>query len=327
MGELSIVSVSMNRTEHLVCTAAAVARLPAHSEHIIVDFGSSTPITRADLPNDDRIKLHRVEGPDEGPDDKWWLTQAFNLGFSLAQSEYILKLDADVLLTPEFADALLSQLNDSNAHLLCNRLTNQDWGLPDRLFTTNGLFLCKRSSLEAIHGFNPYIRGWGWDEIDLYSRFFLAGFPIARLPHNGLELIEHGDDQREAPIRTNPWRIQAPWITKKAAEPRNRMRAHNEKNRQIATASIVKGLSWPSLADYREAYLNTGSLPTLPKVNLFDQNEYEQLLSVVARRLLNPSHPTEAVYRVLRKLGLGPYAPTTARQLLDACGVDLSLVN
>ena len=322
MTSISIVTVSMNRTDQLLMSARSCADLSFHSENIIVDFGSSVPINRKDLPDDNRIKLYRAESPN----GKWWLTQAFNLGFSLAQSDHILKLDADVLLTNEFADGLLAQLNDSNAHLLCNRLTIQDWGLLDRLFTTNGLFLCRRSSLEALHGFNPYIRGWGWDEIDLYSRFFLAGYPTARLPLNALELIEHGDDQRETPISPQPWRIQTPWITATAAEPRNRMHAQNEQNRQIAIASIVKGLTWPSLADYREAYLNTGSLPTLPKVNLFDQNEYEQLLSAVARRLLNPAHPTEAMYRVLRKLGLGPYAPTNARQLLDACGVDLSLV-
>lgn len=320
--DISIVSVAMNRIDHLLQTTRAITKLSLHSEHIIIDFNSLVPITRKDLPDDDRIKLYRVESPD----GKWWLTQAFNVGFSLAKSEYILKLDADLVLTSEFEVALLSQLRSSNAHLLCNRLTNQDWSLPGNLFTTNGLFLCKRSSLEVLHGFNPYIRGWGWDEIDLYSRFFLAGFPIARLPCNGLKHIDHGDDQREATIGLSASRKGVFWLGAKAAEPRNRMKAQNEKNRQVAIASIVKDISWPTLEDYREAYLSTGSLPILPKVNLFEKNEYEQLLYAVTRQLLNPSHPMEAIYRALRKLGLGPYTPSNARQLLDACVVDLSLV-
>lgn len=320
--KISLVSCAMNRSDHLLQSLRASAKLSFHSEHIIVDFDSTIPIRRSDLPDDERIKLYRVDSPDR----KWWLTQAFNVGFSLAQSEYILKLDADVLLTAGFFDALFSQLGESGAHLLCNRLTNQDWGLPNRLFTTSGLFLCKRSSLEALHGFNPYIRGWGWDEIDLHSRFFLAGFPVSKLPRDGIEHIEHGDDRREAPLRPDPLRTLAPQITAKAAELRNRIQAQNEKNRQVAIASIDKGIAWPNLSDYREAYLTTGSLPILTKVNLFDQNEYEQLLFVVTRRLLDPSHPTEAIYRALRKLGLGPYAPSNARQILDAFGVDLSLV-
>ena len=312
----------MNRTDHLLRSVRDASKLNFHEEHIIIDFGSSHPIALSDLPDDNRIKLHRIDSTN----GKWWLTHSFNLGFSLAQSEYILKLDADVLLTPAFSKAMIAQLNESNAHLLCNRLTNQDWGLPNNLFTTNGLFLCKRSSLEALSGFNPYIRGWGWDEIDLYSRFFLAGFPISKLPRIGIELIEHGDAQRETPIENRKFINWYILKASKAKEPRSRMRANNEKNRRIAIASIVKNISWPSLDEYKRSFLQTGALPDLQSVGLFDQNEYEQLLSILARRLLDPSNPTEVIYRMLRRFGVGPYKSSNAEQLLKTCGIDLSLV-
>ena len=177
---ISIVTVSMNRTEHLLQQARAVSMLRGHGEHVILDFGSTTPISRDQLPGDERIKLHRVESPN----GRWWLTHSYNLAFALASGDYLLKLDADILLSQHFIDAIFEQQAKNNAHLMCNRLTLQDWSLPSELFTTNGLFLCKQSSLAQIRGFNPYIQGWGLDEIDLYSRFFLAGFPASRIPQD-----------------------------------------------------------------------------------------------------------------------------------------------
>jgi glycosyltransferase involved in cell wall biosynthesis len=312
----------MNRTSHLIKMAKQISNLSFHIEHIVIDFGSVVPIKRSDLPEDQRIRLHRIENPY----GKWWLTHAFNVGFSLSNSDFILKLDADVLLTQRFADELLIKLSESQAHLICSRLTFQDWSLPSELFTTNGLFLCKRSSLEAIKGFNPYIRGWGWDEIDLYCRFFMAGFPIVRLSSNDVVVIEHGDDQREPPIEKISKGMSSFWSNTKCKEPTSRMRAQNEKNRQVAIASMVKNISWPSLLEYRETYFTSGSYPILPKVNFFEQDEYSYLLLVLARMLLNPSPPMEVAYRVLHKLGTGPYTPSSAKKLIDSCGVDLSLV-
>jgi GT2 family glycosyltransferase len=92
---ISVVTVSMNRTEHLKKSAAAISQSPHHSEHLILDFGSSKPITSADLPKDHRIRLIRVDAPG----GRWWLSQAYNLAFSLAECDSILKVDADVLIS------------------------------------------------------------------------------------------------------------------------------------------------------------------------------------------------------------------------------------
>lgn len=320
---LSIVTVAMNRTEHLLQQARAVSRLQGHGEHVILDFGSTIPISRDQLPSDERIKLHRVESPN----GRWWLTHSYNLAFALSSGEYILKLDADILPSQQFIDVLSEKQAETNAHLMCNRLTFQDWNLPSELFTTNGLFLCNRASLAVLHGFNPYIGGWGWDEIDLYSRFFLAGFSTARLPGLGVDLIEHGDDQREVLVENKKSKCWPAVNHAKAMElSRRRMRANNEKNRHIAVASLVKNIFWPSLNQYMESYDCLGLLPSLPRQILFDQFEYEQMISVVTRRLLNPTHPLEAVYRLLRKLGLGPYFLPNARRLLESSSIDFSLV-
>lgn len=323
MVAVSIATVAMNRTEHLLQQARAVSKLPGHREHIIIDFGSKPPISRNKLPSDERIQLHRVDSPNGW----WWLTHSFNLAFALASGDFILKLDADILPSQHFIDLLSEQQAATNAHLMCNRLTLQDWSLPSDLFTTNGLFLCKRSSLAEVGGFNPYIQGWGWDEIDLYSRLFLAGFPACRIPQDGLDLIHHENDVREHPVSTTGLQlIGLPQTTLDQVSATRRMQAQNEKNRQIAVASIKKQAKWPSLEDYRSAYLESSHLPSLPKVYLFDEKERQSLAAALRHQLLKPSRRENLLWRVAKKIGFGPYTHAATQALLDACNIDLGLV-
>jgi len=320
---LSLVTVSMNRTEHLLRQAREVSALSGYSEHIILDFGSTTPISRNQLPSDERIKLHRVESPN----GRWWLTHSYNLAFALASGDYILKLDADILLSQRFIDAVTEEQIKTGAHLMCNRLTLQDWSLPSELFTSNGLFLCRKSSLALIGGFNPYLQGWGWDEIDLYSRFFLAGFPASRIPQHGLKLIQHDNSLREHPIRTKGLKLRGfPMSVLDQLSPDIRMQAQNEKNRYISVASIIKKVTWPSLHDYAEAYLKFDSLPELLNISLFSAQEKLFLETRLIDYLLRPSHLDRLCWYWAKTLGFGPYSPANTLSLLNHCNIDLSLV-
>lgn len=324
MAAISIVTVVMNRTEHLLKSAQAVSNICIHDEHVILDFGSTAPVRREMLPRDDRIKLHRVENSIS----KWWLTHSYNLAFALASGEYILKLDADILPSQQFFDCLCDQHAKTKAHLMCNRLTLQDWNLHSDLFTTNGLFLCKRTSLEQLRGFNPYIQGWGWDEIDLYSRFFMAGFPASRIPLDGLVLIQHEDDLREHPIgKVDSKSISLPQSKLDELSPTRRMQAQNDKNRHIAVVSIEKGLGWPSLENYAEYYRDTSGLPALPKVELFNAQEKQYLADGLIRQLLRPSRIQHHIWHLMRRFCIGPYTSANAEALLEACNINLSLVS
>jgi hypothetical protein len=320
---ISIVTVSMNRTEHLLHQARKVSMLRGHEEHIIIDLGSTKRICRDQLPSDKRIHLHRVESPN----GRWWLTHSYNLAFALATSDYILKLDADILPTQKFIDFLFKKKNETSAHLMCNRLTLQDWSLPTELFTSNGLFLCKRSSLDAINGFNPYIQGWGWDEIDLYSRFFLAGFPVCRIPDLGLDLIQHVNELREhsSSIATLPLSVRL-LVMSNHINSAKKMQAQHYKNKIIAVASIIKQLKWPSLDDYARSYLEFSRLPALLNASLFDVQEKESLTSCLLHQLLSPSRIENLLWRMAKRIGFGPFATSSTQALLDACHIDLSLV-
>jgi len=323
MNQISIVTVVMNRTEHLLQQTRAVSLLRGHEQHVILDLGSTKPIRRDQLPRDERIQLHRVESPN----GRWWLTHSYNLAFALATGDYILKLDADILPSQRFMDLLSEQQVTTNAHLMCNRLTLQDWSLEPRLFTTNGLFLAKKNSLACIKGFNPYIQGWGWDEIDLYGRFFMAGYSVSRIPQQGVELIAHSDCNREPMARQ---------ITKIAAfngsrldsrgELRTRLEVQNEKNKEIAVRSIRDSVDWPSFKIYRDVYSECKTLPSLPKIRLFGNKERALAERTMRNKLLGPWRFEDKTWNLIKKAGIGPYTIPNTRRILEAYNISLDLV-
>ena len=103
--DLSIVTVCMNRLEHLRSTAQHVAAWPGHQEHLIVDWSSAVPVRREQLPADPRIRLLRVEG-----EASWNLCRAYNFAVARAGGDWILKLDADTLFA--ISEASDSRLKD-----------------------------------------------------------------------------------------------------------------------------------------------------------------------------------------------------------------------
>jgi hypothetical protein len=88
----------MNRRDHLLATAPRVAAWPHHQEHLIVDWSSTRPLRREELPPDPRVRLLRVEG-----ERRWSLCRAYNFAFARARGTRLLKLDADAWPTEAFA--------------------------------------------------------------------------------------------------------------------------------------------------------------------------------------------------------------------------------
>ena len=79
MLELSVVTVCMNRQQHLVQTAPHVQAwadgLGLSWEHVVVDWSSDDPIPRELLPASASVRLLRVNG-EEG----WSASRAYNFG-------------------------------------------------------------------------------------------------------------------------------------------------------------------------------------------------------------------------------------------------------
>ena len=175
---LSVITVCMNRQQHLQVTAARVAESPHHIEHLVLDWSSRDPLRRDQLPDDSRIRVERVEG-----EPRWNLCRAYNIAAKLARGDVFLKLDADCW--PEHID--------QDLHL--KTLSDVCWfgsGSDGRL----GQFLMSRSTFEAVGGFNELLVGYGFDDKDLKARLQSLGFVIELLPEASLGVIPHSIHER-----------------------------------------------------------------------------------------------------------------------------------
>ncbi len=172
--DVSVITVCMNRREHLRSTAAEVSRWPHHREHVIVDWSSRLPLRRGELPDDPRIRLVRVEG-----ERHWHLCRAYNLAIALARGDCLLKLDADCwpLALPE-PEALEEE------GVVCAFGSGGEGRL--------GQWLVDRSLVAAVGGYNEYLEGYGFDDKDFRARISLvATVPPRNLPAAMIGVIVH----------------------------------------------------------------------------------------------------------------------------------------
>lgn len=194
---LSVVTVCMNRREHLLHSSAQLALWPHHQEHLIVDWSSAEPLRREDLPGDRRLRLLRVEG-----EDRWNLCRAYNFAIARARGSQLLKLDADCWPSEHFdpaapglrvaIEASDSVLGNDGQPILC--------ALGSGAEGRKGQFLMARALLAAVGGYNEVLVGYGFDDKDLAARLVqrLRVEP-ARIPADWLAVIP-------TPIRNGPSR-------------------------------------------------------------------------------------------------------------------------
>jgi hypothetical protein len=168
----------MNRQDHLALSADQLSRWPHHHEHLILDWSSTPSLRREELPDDPRIRLHRVEG-----ELRWNLCRAYNFAASLACGDILLKLDADCW-----------PAMDSDPHPL---LRQGPLWMGSGAGGSAGQFLMAREVFEAVGGFNEWMVGWGFDDKDLRARLELAAdLPVGNLPERWVVVVTHNDAAR-----------------------------------------------------------------------------------------------------------------------------------
>jgi hypothetical protein len=245
---LTIVTVCMNRRQHLRVTAVRVAAWPWHQQHLILDWSSDRPLQRDELPADPRVRLERVEGERE-----WNLSRAYNAAIGLAtDATWILKLDADCWPTAAWSNPL--------AGLCANSLLIGE-GPEGR----NGQFLVARSVFQGAGGFHELMRGWGFDDKDLRLRLErLHGCQLQRLSEAAIGVIHHDDGLRAGMGPGEPRWSASGSYRRSLAEARirasmlaNRLVSANAPWGQAAAACCYDfdGVAWR---------LRPGTLPKLP---------------------------------------------------------------
>ncbi len=179
----------MNRQEHLRATAPKVAAWPHHGEHLIVDWSSTVPVRREELPADPRIRLLRVEG-----ERRWSLCRAYNFAVDQARGDGVLKLDADAWPTQAF-DPFLPALRLPGDGAPGEPVVVCAFGSGPE--GRKGQFLMARALFEAVGGFHELLVGYGFDDKDLMARLHqCTGEETRFLPQEWIGVIPHSDAER-----------------------------------------------------------------------------------------------------------------------------------
>ena len=194
-GGVSIVSACMNRNENLIKALPSWLAHDLVKEIIIVDWSSREPVANTlkenGIKNDSRIKIIREDGR-----NSWCLTQAFNVGIRASKSQYILKLDSDIVISEGFF----------HSHPVSNFIFYAgNWRIAanDNETRINGSFMAPRSVLNAIGLYNEFITTYGWDDSELYERLAL----VLRRKDFDYKFIKHLPQPEESRLENQKSRL------------------------------------------------------------------------------------------------------------------------
>jgi hypothetical protein len=173
MKNITALTVSMNRTEDLISCIESCQNIDSLSKHVVIDFSSDIPVSI----NNDKVDVIRVEN-----ERSWWITRAYNAGLEFIKTEYLLKIDADVVIDANYFNKLKYTEYD---HIL---FTNND--------NDAGNFLVKNKIIQEVNGFNEYIYN-RHDDLDLFDRIKTKSNDLNLLKvTDGITKKAHGDDKR-----------------------------------------------------------------------------------------------------------------------------------
>ena len=180
-GQFSVFTGCMNRNANLVSALPTWLTHDEIGEVVIIDWSSKTKVADsvADV-RDERVKLIRVDG-----EAHWVNTLAFNLAAKYTSKQYLLRIDSDVLLKPDFF-----QVHRFNYAEYMTGNPEEDKGL-------TGMLYVHRDHFFAVNGYNEFLRSYGWEDIDMFSRLEIG----QSLRHNFFspgtaEHIPHSDEER-----------------------------------------------------------------------------------------------------------------------------------
>ena len=170
----SILTCCMNRNKNLKIALSTWLACPSVDEIVIVDWSSDEKVEDIipEYTNGKKIKIIRAEGQ-----ERWVLSWAFNLGSKFISNDTMAKIDADVLITPDFLTSHLSNNTD---------FYHGSWRVArtDNELHLNGQLLCKTKDFHEVNGYHEEITSYGWDDDDLYGRLIQKGLEEKYIDNN-----------------------------------------------------------------------------------------------------------------------------------------------
>jgi glycosyltransferase involved in cell wall biosynthesis len=181
---LTIVTACRNREDNLK-RAIQSWLLLSPLQIIICDWGSKVPITHEILGagcNRDKVLIDRHEAND------WVLTWAFNEVLSKVKTKFVLKLDCDHVVSPDF-------IEKNPPTLGC--FSRGHWRYADKgQKYINGAFLSCTSLLRSVGYYDERLTTYGWDDSDLYERLYDASLGSSVFAKGTLSHLEQCEAAR-----------------------------------------------------------------------------------------------------------------------------------
>jgi glycosyltransferase involved in cell wall biosynthesis len=184
MFPIAFVTTCKGRLHHIKQTLPTLVALKP-AEIIVVDY--SCPDGTADWveANYPEVRVVRVND-----DPGFCLPRARNMGAAHSSAPWLCFIDADILVEREW-------LGWMEKHLKPSRFYRPSLLNGAQLQEVAGTFLCTREAFETCKGYDEAFRGWGGEDIDLYTRLPLeAGAQLDYYPNEFVKPISHADDER-----------------------------------------------------------------------------------------------------------------------------------
>lgn len=184
MTSIAFVTTCRNRLHHIRQTLPVIAGSEAN-EVILVDYGcpdNSGDWVEANHPS---VKVVRITD-----DPVFCTSRARNIGAAAASSEWLVMIDGDVLIQPEWLNWMQENLQAGAFY----RAAPISEGKRDP--ETYGTVICRREDFAAVEGYDEVFRGWGGEDDDFYSRLAGQGIVQSEYPSKFVSAIHHGNDER-----------------------------------------------------------------------------------------------------------------------------------
>lgn len=178
---VSIVVTCKDRLDHLRQTLPALAAQP-DAQVIVVDYGCSQD-TRGWV----RRQCPSVTVVCVDDDPVFSVSRARNVGALHARGEHLAFTDADIHVDFAIADWLRRHRSEGEFYTV----------EPARSASLSGTAIIGRFAFLAAGGYDEALRGWGWEDTELYRRLERRGLRRVEISGHGLRVIEHGDDRRQ----------------------------------------------------------------------------------------------------------------------------------
>jgi glycosyltransferase involved in cell wall biosynthesis len=178
---ISLITTCKGRLDHLRKSLPFMT-IQSNAECIVVDYACPQGTADWVASNFPQVKIVRIND-----DPMFNQCRARNLGAIAAGTSLLCFVDADIMLSPEFASHVVPECTEKS-FLRAWPVTMETWGT----------FVCRSEDFWRTAGYDEVYEGWGASPEDLYLRLAADGCLGKQFQGNLISSIPHSDEERTA---------------------------------------------------------------------------------------------------------------------------------